>query len=76
MSHRLTQLTAQLNYPQGMLAGQTAIVTGAGQGIGAETAGAFAKEGARVIVSDIDAGKSSLLATHLRPTMTYSLITM
>ncbi len=36
------------------LAGKTAFVTAAGQGIGRATACAFAREGARVIATDID----------------------
>jgi 3-oxoacyl-[acyl-carrier protein] reductase len=40
-----------------MLAGQIAIITGSGQGIGAEAARLFANEGAKVVVSDIDAGR-------------------
>jgi 3-oxoacyl-[acyl-carrier protein] reductase len=51
---RLVQVNAHLNYPQGLFAGQTAIITGAGQGIGAETARLFANEGAKVVVADID----------------------
>jgi 3-oxoacyl-[acyl-carrier protein] reductase len=54
MADRLAQIAAQLNYPKGMLAGQTAIITGSGQGIGAEAARLFANEGANVVVSDID----------------------
>lgn len=51
---RLAQVNAHLNYPQGLFAGQTAIITGAGQGIGAEAARLFANEGAKVVVADID----------------------
>ena len=36
------------------LQGQTAIITGSGRGIGQDIALAFAKEGANVVVSDID----------------------
>ena len=53
---RIAQITGHLNYPKGMLAGQVAIITGSGQGIGAEAARLFANEGAKVIVSDIDGG--------------------
>ena len=53
---RAQQIAAHLNYPKGMLYDQTAIVTGSGQGIGAETARLFANEGAKVVVSDIDGG--------------------
>lgn len=43
-------------YPRGLLHGQVAIITGSGQGIGEATAILFAKEGARVVVTDLDAG--------------------
>lgn len=52
---RVTQIAGHL-YPKGMLAGQVAIITGSGQGIGAEAANLFAKEGAKVVVQDIDSG--------------------
>jgi 3-oxoacyl-[acyl-carrier protein] reductase len=59
MSHskRIEQVANHLNYPKGLLAGQVAIITGSGQGIGAEAARLFANEGAKVVVSDVDASK-------------------
>jgi 2-keto-3-deoxy-L-fuconate dehydrogenase len=47
----------------GHLAGKTAFVTAAGQGIGRETALAFAAEGARVIATDVDEAKVRQIAT-------------
>ncbi|EGC40948.1 short-chain dehydrogenase/reductase SDR [Histoplasma capsulatum var. duboisii H88] len=44
---RIAQVSSHLNYPQGLLAGQIAIITGAGQGVGAEAARLFANEGAK-----------------------------
>lgn len=62
MASRIAQIAAHLNYPQGMLAGQVAIITGSGQGIGAEAARLFANEGAQVVVSDIDSVKAQSVA--------------
>lgn len=64
---RLSQISSQLNYPRGLLADQVAIITGSGQGIGAEAARLFANEGAKVIVTDIDARQyySSFPIYHL-----------
>ncbi|KAL2001353.1 hypothetical protein VTN02DRAFT_1846 [Thermoascus thermophilus] len=56
---RLAQVNRHLNYPRGLLAGQVAIITGAGQGIGAEAARLFANEGAKVVVADIDEEKAN-----------------
>ncbi|OQO10594.1 hypothetical protein B0A48_03892 [Cryoendolithus antarcticus] len=64
-SDRAGQIAAHLNYPKGMLNGQVAIVTGSGQGIGAETARLFANEGAWVVVSDIDAEKGQKVADSI-----------
>ncbi|KAJ5494044.1 hypothetical protein N7463_010131 [Penicillium fimorum] len=61
-SDRLNQVNEHLNYPAGVLAGQVAIITGAGQGIGAEAARLFANEGAKVVVADIDAKKANAVA--------------
>ncbi|KAL2171684.1 hypothetical protein VTG60DRAFT_1980 [Thermothelomyces hinnuleus] len=66
MSERIKQIARQLNYPKGLLAGQVAIITGAGQGIGAECARLFANEGAKVVVSDIDAAKAEEVASKIR----------
>lgn len=63
-SKRVEQIAGHLNYPKGMLAGQVAIITGSGQGIGAETARLFANEGAKLVVSDIDAGMTLRLAMN------------
>ncbi len=41
--------------PPGRLAGRTALITGAGSGIGREAATLFAREGANVVVADLDA---------------------
>lgn len=64
-SSRLTQLTNHLTYPSGLLAHQTAIVTGGAQGIGGETSRLFAREGAKVIIADIDASKANTLASEI-----------
>merc|ERR1711939_229511 len=64
-SKRVEQIAAHLNFPKGMLAGQVAIITGSGQGIGAEVARLFSNEGAKVVVSDIDAGKAKKVADDI-----------
>ena len=52
---RVRQIAGHLSH-KGILSGQVAIITGSGQGIGAEAARLFAHEGAKVVVQDIDAG--------------------
>lgn len=65
MANRVNQIAGHLNYPKGMLAGQVAIITGSGQGIGAEAARLFANEGAKVVVSDIDGKKADDVAKKI-----------
>ena len=48
------------------LQGKTALVTGAGRGIGAAYARAAAGEGARVVVNDIDAEVAEQVAADIR----------
>lgn len=65
MAQRAQQIAGHLNYPSGLLAGQTAIITGSGQGIGAECARLFANEGAKVVVCDIDSSRSEAMAKSI-----------
>ena len=48
-----------------ILKGKVAIITGAGRGIGMETALLFAKEGAKVVVADLDKENSSDVVTEI-----------
>lgn len=62
MSDRLAQISNHIAPESavaytGLLNDQVAIITGSGQGIGAAAAALFAKEGAKVVVSDIDESK-------------------
>ncbi|KAF2663144.1 putative 3-oxoacyl-reductase [Microthyrium microscopicum] len=62
---RAGQIAAHLNYPSGLLQDQVAIITGSAQGIGAEVAKAFAREGAKVVISDVDAAKANAIAKEI-----------
>jgi 2-keto-3-deoxy-L-fuconate dehydrogenase len=58
----------------GRLAGKTAFVTAAAQGIGRATALAFAREGATVIATDVNAGKLADLAAPGLRTMVLDVL--
>lgn len=49
-----------------LLAGRIALITGAGQGNGAAIAKGIAREGARVVVTDIEAATAGQTATEIR----------
>ena len=49
----------------GKLEGRSCIVTGAGRGIGRAVALAFAAEGARVLINDVDASSADLVAKEI-----------
>src|SRR2546430_965023 len=51
--------------PVGRLAGKVAIVTGAGSGIGEATARVMAREGASVVVADINRSSAERVARDL-----------
>ena len=49
-----------------LLAGDTALVTGAASGIGRGIAAALAREGARVVLADLEADRGEEVAASLR----------
>ena len=49
------------------LAGKTALITGAARGIGRAFAAAYLREGARVVIADIDAARAADTARELDP---------
>jgi NAD(P)-dependent dehydrogenase (short-subunit alcohol dehydrogenase family) len=49
----------------GVLDGQVAVITGAGRGLGRAYALAYAREGARVVVNDLDAASAASVVTEI-----------
>jgi len=68
MADRVAQVAGHLSnaYGRGLLAGEVAIITGAAQGIGRSTALLFAKEGAKVVVSDLDEKKAQVVVDEIK----------
>ncbi|KAJ1310776.1 hypothetical protein OPQ81_009297 [Rhizoctonia solani] len=68
MASRLAQVSGHItnNASRGLLAGEVAIITGAAQGIGRSAALLFAKEGAKVVVSDLDEKKANLVVDEIK----------
>ncbi|KAH9060746.1 short-chain dehydrogenase/reductase SDR [Lactarius vividus] len=67
-SERLQQVANHLsnNHARGLLNGEVAIITGAAQGIGRSAALLFAKEGAKVVVSDLDEKKAQSVVDEIQ----------
>jgi NAD(P)-dependent dehydrogenase (short-subunit alcohol dehydrogenase family) len=55
------------------LSGKVAIVTGGASGLGRATAELFVREGAKVVVADVNAGVGELFAQELGPTARFKL---
>jgi len=68
MAQRLEQISGHLSniHSRGLLAGEVAIITGAAQGIGRSAAINFAREGAKVVVSDLDEKKAQLVVEEIK----------
>jgi len=67
MSGRLAQVAGHLsnNHPKGLLKDEVVIITGAAQGIGRSCALIFAREGAKVVVSDLDEKKAQIVVDEI-----------
>ncbi|KAG2135139.1 hypothetical protein DEU56DRAFT_738168 [Suillus clintonianus] len=68
MANRLAQVSGHLSnaHGRGLLSGEVAIITGERYGIGRSASLLFAKEGAKVVVSDIDAKKASAVVEEIK----------
>ena len=66
MEKVMAPFEVKADQPRKALAGQLAVITGAGGGIGRETAVALAAEGARIVVSDINTEAAERTAELVR----------
>src|SRR2546423_15691163 len=60
------QMTHEASAPPLRLDGKVALVTGAGSGIGEQIARMFARQGATVVIGDVDEAGGSRVAAALR----------
>jgi len=67
MTDAKTRKTTQTGKPLGRLKGKNALITGAARGIGRAFAQAYAAEGARVVLGDIDIARARAAAKHIGP---------
>ena len=49
-----------------MFRGRSAIITGAGRGVGAAASRLFGREGARLVLNDLDLGEAEAIAAEVR----------
>ncbi|KZS90243.1 short-chain dehydrogenase/reductase SDR [Sistotremastrum niveocremeum HHB9708] len=68
MANRISQISGHLSNAagRGLLHDEVAIITGAAQGIGRSCALLFAKEGAKVVVSDLDEKKAQIVVDEIK----------
>ncbi|KAF8236967.1 short-chain dehydrogenase/reductase SDR [Tricholoma matsutake] len=68
MANRLSQVSGHLtnSHGRGLLTGEVAIITGESKGIGRSTALLFVKEGAKVVVSDIDENRLATVVSEIK----------
>ncbi|CAE6404470.1 unnamed protein product [Rhizoctonia solani] len=68
MASRLAQVSGHItnSASRGLLVGEVAIITGAAQGIGRSAALLFAKEGAKIVVSDLDEKKANAVVEEIK----------
>ncbi len=66
MTNDVSNSLAQSKQPAGRLAGKTAVITGGAAGMGSATSLAFAREGARVVILDIQKEAGEAIVKRIR----------